>query len=388
VSEPDGRGRQVDWTRVRDVLISVIAAGVIVWYSIKVLLTFAETVLIVVLATFLAFALNPIVYWLTQRRLPRFLAVVIVYLVILGLLAGGGYWISSNFITEVGTLKEQSQGFKATIDGTVDSVQQRFAGWGVKVDVRQQLDSAISGTQETLTASIGQGAKLLSGAAFALIDGVLILFVSAYFVTDAPRIARSTPRLVPHRYRWLVRFLEAAVFENVGGFIRGQFIMAVIVGVTSGAVSWFLGLPHAIALGVVSFFFEFFPNIGPILIGILLGIVALFESFQLFLEAMAFYVVLHTVEAYVLEPRIVGSSVGLSPVASVLALVAGAEVGGIFGALVAIPVASLLQTLAVAAIEAWKDESGPASEVVLADHQEALAAVDNAGDTDVQKKKA
>ena len=365
----------VDWARNRDILICVIAAGVIAYTIGQILRNVIDTVLIFLVASLIAFALVPLVKGLTDRRVPRGLAILIVYVGIFCLIILGGYWIGNQLVTQLSGLSDQlpkytnqAQQFLSQIDGYLRS-------HGINLNLQDQLNQGIAGLQSTLAGVLGQSVKIVTGLTTAVVSVVLVIFFSIYMVADAPRIGQNAPRLVPRRYRRAVRFIEVAVSEKVGGFIRGQVVMAIIVGVTTGVVAWILRVHFPLVLGVLAFFFELIPTIGPILIGISLAIVAVFQSFILLIEVLVFYIILHTIESNVLGPRIVGQAVGLPPFVSLVAIIAGAEVGGILGALFAVPATALFVALAGAAIEEWKGNATlmPTAEETRRDEAEVAA---------------
>ena len=210
-------------------------------------------------------------------------------------------------------------------------------------DRTQTIDAAVHDVQLTMLITI--------------VLVVLVIFFSIYLVADSQLISQNAPRLVPRRYQRIVRFVEVTMTEKVGGFIRGQIVMAIIVAVTTGLVAAILRVHFPLILGVLAFFFELIPTIGPILIGLSLALIAVFQSWVLLVEVLVFYIILHTIESNVLGPRIVGQAVGLPPFVSLVAIVAGAEAGGILGALFAVPATALFVTLAGAAIEEWKEQA-------------------------------
>lgn len=347
----------VDWSRTRDILISIIALGVILSTVGQILRNITQTVLIFIVASLVAFALVPIVNSLADRHVPRLLAIAIVYVGLLVIVVFGGYWIGGQLITQLTGLGSQIPQATTQVEGLLKQVQGVLAAHGINVDLQSQLNGATAGLQSQLTGVLGQSVKILTGLTTAVISIILVIFFSIYLVADSRLISQNAPRLVPRRYQRIIRFIEVAMVDKVGGFIRGQLLMALIIAVTTGLVATILHMHFPLILGVLAFFFELIPTIGPILIGLSLALVAVFQSFFLLIEVMVFYIILHTIESNVLGPRIVGQAVGLPPFVSLIAIIAGAEAGGILGALFAVPATALFVTLAGAAIEEWKEQT-------------------------------
>jgi predicted PurR-regulated permease PerM len=347
----------IDWARTRDVLISIIALGVILSTVGQILRNVTQTVLIFIVASLVAFALVPIVNGMADRRVPRLLAIAIVYVGLLLIIIFGGYWIGGQLAAQINTLVTQLPNSTTQVQGFLNQLQSWLSAHNLNINLQSQFSGALSGLQSQLSGVLSQSLKIVTGLTTAVISVVLVIFFSIYLVADSQLISQNAPRLVPRRYQRIVRFIEVTMTDKVGGFIRGQIIMAIIVAVTTGLVATILRVHFPLILGVLAFFFELIPTIGPILIGLSLALVAVFQSVFLLVEVLVFYIILHTIESNVLGPRIVGQAVGLPPFVSLVAIVAGAEAGGILGALFAVPATALFVTLAGAAIEEWKEQT-------------------------------
>lgn len=352
----------IDWARTRDILISLIALGVILSAVGQVLRYVLQTVLIFIVASFVAFALVPIVNGLASRGIHRLLAITIVYIGLLLIIVLGGYWIGGQLVTQITGLTSQLPQSTSQVQGFVGQVQTQLSAHGINVNLQDQITGAVAGLQSQLSGVLSQSLKIVSGLTTALISIVLVIFFSIYLVADSQLISQNAPRLVPRRYQRIIRFVEVTMTDKVGGFIRGQLLMAIIIAVSTGVVATVLHVRFPLILGVLAFFFELIPTIGPILIGLSLALVAVFQGVVLLVEVMVFYIVLHTIESNVLGPRIVGQAVGLPAFVSLVAIVAGAEAGGILGALFAVPATALILTLAGAAIEEWKEQTSAVPE--------------------------
>ncbi|HEX5440212.1 MAG TPA: AI-2E family transporter, partial [Ktedonobacterales bacterium] len=139
-----------------------------------------------------------------------------------------------------------------------------------------------------------------------------------------------------------------------GGYIRGQLTLSALVGVLVGASMYVLSIPYAILLGFMAFVLEFIPFLGVLISGAACVLVALTQGFINALIVLAVFVIIHIIEGDVVGPRIVGSAIGLHPVISIIALIAGAELFGLWGALFAAPIAGVVQAVTVAFWREWK----------------------------------
>jgi len=146
------------------------------------------------------------------------------------------------------------------------------------------------------------------------------------------------------------------VSQVLGAYIRGQLTTAAIIGVSAGAGAAILGVHYALLIGILAFLFELIPMVGPILASLPAILISIFQPFPLVLEVIAFFIVMQVFENNILAPRITGGAVGLHPGVALLAIVIGADLGGVVGALFAVPVAGILSVLIAAAYKAWRGE--------------------------------
>lgn len=151
-------------------------------------------------------------------------------------------------------------------------------------------------------------------------------------------------------------FVEKQLNRMIGGYIRGQLLMALIIGNTTGLGMFFLGVRFPVVIGVAAFNFRAGADDRSCSDGTSGGDHRRLPGFPLVLYVLIFYVALQLVESNVLGPRISGHAVGLHPVASILALVTGADLFGLWGAILAVPIAGLAFVIASAVVKQWRGE--------------------------------
>jgi predicted PurR-regulated permease PerM len=198
-----------------------------------------------------------------------------------------------------------------------------------------------------------------------LVDIILTLILSVYLCANGARIAQWLKTETPDgTTQTRARLLVSIVNRVVGGYIRGVLLLALIIGVLVGVGMAVLGVPYAVLLGVLAFFMEFVPVLGVFISGAAAVLVAIVNYRDLIhpLVVLAYFIVVHILEGDVIGPRIMGRAVGIHPATGLIALVAGTEVFGIWGALFAAPLAGLLQSVVVAL---WIEFRGGDPQVVL-----------------------
>ncbi|MGI9145673.1 MAG: AI-2E family transporter [Chloroflexota bacterium] len=350
--EPVPKRPPRDWERTKNIIFSLIGAALLLVGLALVAQRLSKILLIALMAALIAYIAEPAVSRL-GRVMPRLLAALLVYLAFLGILAGASFWLTRQLIPQLSGLAQDFPADIAKLQGWVASLEARLGQPGL---ISGQLDSLEGGLKGAAGTSLGTGLGVVGKAGDAVTSIVLTLVISLYFALDASSIWRALRSLVPAGQVYRFDFVEKQLNRIIGGYIRGRLLMALIIGSTTGLGMFILGVRFPVVIGVAAFIFELVPMIGPVLTGLLALIIAAFQGFPLVLYVLIFYVALQLVESNVLGPRISGHAVGLHPVASILALVTGADLFGLWGAVLAVPIAGLGFVIASAVVKQWRGE--------------------------------
>jgi predicted PurR-regulated permease PerM len=202
--------------------------------------------------------------------------------------------------------------------------------------------------QQAIENSISIGASLLDAgvAVFGALTNLLILVVlTVYFVSGLPRIRASLYRLVPGSRRPRAILIGDEIFVKVGGYVLGNLLVSVVCGLLF--LTWLLifGVPYAVLLAITVAVLDLIPVAGSVIGGVLVSLVALTVSWQTCLATVAFVILYRFVEDYLLVPKIIGRTVQVPAVVTVVAVVLGGALLGVVGALVAIPIAAAVLLL-------------------------------------------
>ncbi|MEJ3659285.1 AI-2E family transporter [Actinomycetes bacterium KLBMP 9759] len=312
------------------------AAGVAVTALVVELIIVARDVLVLIgLALFIAIGLEPAVEWLVRRRLPRWAAVSIVVLALLG--AFGGF-----LAVAIPQLVTQATTFVTQVPAYLQDLQASNSVY-TDLDARFRITESLTqlaggGALELFNGILGAGAIVLDVLSSMLI--VIVLF--AYFLGDFPRIRRGLHRAVPNSRRPRFILISDEVFAKVGAYVLGIMVCALIAGASS--LVWMLawGIPYSLLLAIMVTLLDVVPVVGTTLAGVVVTLVALAESTAAGLATAVFFVVYRIIEDYVLVPRIVGRAVKVPALLTIVALLLGGVLLGIIGAIVAVPVAAAI----------------------------------------------
>jgi predicted PurR-regulated permease PerM len=298
---------------------------------------------LIVLAAVLAFALSPLVA-LFRRRLSQPLAVAAGYLVGVAIVVGLGLLLILTAANQIVALVQNLPYYVGRIQALEPKFIEALRPFGVTgasvQNMNQQILAAAQQIGGTLaTSSLG----FLRTFAGSVIDAVLVLILSVYFTLDGPRLAAWLQNSTPGNIRSFSRFLVNTTSQVLGGYVRGTFTMALLVGFLVGLGLTVLGVPFALLLGVLAFFMEFVPVVGVLISGVVSLLLALPRGTTTVVLVLVYFVLVHVIESDVVGPRILGRAVGIHPATGIIALLAGSELFGIWGALFAAPLAGLLQ---------------------------------------------
>jgi predicted PurR-regulated permease PerM len=315
------------------------AFGVAAAYGLVEAAGRARSVLIIIgLALFIAVGLDPVVGWLVRHRVPRWAAVLAVI--------GCALALTAAFLAAaIPPLTSEATSLAHQIPHYMHSLQDRNSQLG-KLNVRYHLQQRLSklvtsGGTSLVGGVLGAGELVLSTASFIL----AVLVLSIYFLAGLPRIKVFAYQLVPHSRRPRVILISDEVLAKVGGYLLGNFITSAIAGL--GTYLWMLalGIPYPILLAMFVALADLIPVIGSTVGGAVVTLVALTVSLPAALATLAFYICYRLAEDYLLVPRVMGRTVQVPAIVSLIAVLIGGVLLGIIGALVAIPIAAAIRLL-------------------------------------------
>ncbi len=343
-------GSQRDWRKLRDAGVATLAwiavIGVVLWglaHVIATLLTF-------ILAAILAYALSPAVKHL-ERFMPRGAAITLVYVGILTTLSGLIYLIAITTVGQVSMLLGDLQSMLSPSSGQASPLVNAFRAVGLS---NAQIQSAANRMLAQVQNLTGDAVTVAASVIDAVVRTVLVGVLSIYLLKDGPLVVQWLRNNTPISHRPRVVFAVETLDTVVGGYIRGQLTLSALIGLLVGGGMWAFHVPYAVFLGVLAFVLEFVPLVGVFVSGAICVILALTVGWLTAVFVLAYFVIIHFIEGDFVGPRIMSRAVGLHPAVSILALFAGAELFGIWGALFAAPVAGLVQAVLRALWLEWR----------------------------------
>jgi len=299
-----------------------------------------------VLGAAIAFLIQPAVVRLVALGIPRVLAIVITFVVIIVALAGLVLLIVPLGTNEVGQLQRQIPSLAAAAQDRINSLQgSPIQIFGINIDIKGTTETISSHLREYLLGQAGNAVTIGLTALTVLLQIVLMFIVAFLLALDAAAFRRVLRRLVPNDYRTDFDQIWRKVRKMLYAYVRGQLIIAGLIGILSGIACFALGLPDAVALGMIAGITALIPYLGPFIgaiPAILVGLAA--SPIKAVLVAIVYFLISNVILNFV-YPKVMGDAVRLSPILVIVALIAGFSWAGILGMFVAVPIAATLRIL-------------------------------------------
>ena len=321
---------------------------IIGWF---VLGAIGQVIFIFLVAGLIALVLNPLVHGLERARVPRYAGVFVVYAVFVAVVVLFVALLWPPIVQQLRNLATALPSMALQASDTVDRLQRFSDGAGLAIDVRQQLTAALQTVSEHIpqftTSVVDVGVTVIRQVTY----GIIIVVISIYMLLDSKRIGRFVASHFPTRSvsdgDEYVRHAKTAVVD----YVKAQVLLSAIMGASVGLAMWLLSLVgafpsggrYALFFGVWAALMEAIPYLGPVLAAVPPTVVAVFDSPLSALWVIVTFVLIQEVEGHILIPVIMGSRFRVHPLVVIFAILAGGEIHGITGMLIAIPLIPLLK---------------------------------------------
>jgi predicted PurR-regulated permease PerM len=321
---------------------TILLLAAVIWMLTKIWIIVPP----VVFAVAMIYVLNPIVNRLAAHGVARWLGSCLSYTVLVGLLTLAGFLAIPRIADQASELAED---FPAIYDDMVTDVEGFAADLGLDdVDLPD-----FEHLQEEIDENgfVRNNLRRITEVTLGVLETILLLtlapVIAFYVLLDLPTMRRKTLELIPEGRRAEIAFVGGELGTAIGGFLRGQLLVALIVGVMTSVGFWLVGLPFWLLIGMIAGFLNIIPFVGPWVGGILGVAVALATSdLQTALWAALVALIVQQVDNHFVSPTVLRATVRIHPAAIVLGLVVGAAIGGFWGVLLTVPVMASVKIIA------------------------------------------
>ncbi len=333
------------WTfwRVVWAVLVLVAIGLGFW----LLYRFNQVVFILFVAIVLGTVLRPVVAWLQRRGLPGYAGVTLIYLLLLGLLVGFVLLLAPLLVTQGTTIADAAPGYLQSLrEWLVDNPNSLVQQLGVLFSDRLLPDQVpIAQTGQEILDSAAQALGYAATSVQVFLAAGAILLIAYYWTLDGPRHIRNLLLLVPAGQRESAQELIAAMETKVGAYVAGQGVLMLVIAGMSLVAYMIIGLPYVLVLALVAGVMEAVPLVGPFLGAIPAALVAASIGPDKLIWVIVATLIIQQLENNLLVPRVMRRAVGVNPFVALLAIFAFASLLGIPGALMAIPIAAIIQLM-------------------------------------------
>ena len=340
------------WVQLVLLPIALLALWAVAKAAGKVLLLF-------IVAAVIALILNPLVALLQRSRLPRGLAVLTVYLAFFLALAGIAFLLANPISNQVKSFTHNLPSLVDEANETTVTLEGELHKLGIHIKISEQGKTALQTLQGKLSKSAGKfvsfGGGLLTEAVGAGFDLVLIFVLSVYMLLYGSHIGALLRRLMPKGDGSVADDYPTLVQHAVSRYVGGQLLFSVVMGTTAGVALYIFGVlgifpagsRYAVVFGVFLGLMELIPYLGPILGAVPPVLVALFTNPISALWVALLFLGIQQLEGHIVAPQIFGHTLRINPLVVIFALLLGQHIYGIIGALMALPILSVLRATAL-----------------------------------------
>lgn len=293
----------------------------------------------------LAYLLAPLVEALAARGLGRSAAILLLYALLALALATALVLVIPAGLAELQRLALAAPEYATAARSFLAEMHGRYRRLPMPESLRQALDSFIAGMEGRAATWLEAGLDGMFDAVGVLAALVIAPIVAFYLLRDLDLLKTRLHGALPHRLRPTLLRLLADIDRVLAGFVRGQLLVALLVGLLVALAMHLLGLRYATLLGLIAAAAELVPYVGPILGAVPAVWVGLLHSPWTALQAALIFLVIQQVESTILSPRIIGHAVGLHPLAVIFSVLAGGYLAGFWGLVLAVPVAGILRVV-------------------------------------------
>ncbi|HEX9424972.1 MAG TPA: AI-2E family transporter [Pyrinomonadaceae bacterium] len=342
---------EASWPQTRVVLrviLIVLAVAVTLWVIVKL----TGVILLLILSIFFAYFVAPLVEFLSRPiqvsgrkfAIPRAVAIVFSYIIIVAVIVIGIYALAPGLGSQFPEFTQQARIYWTSVGSKLQSWVEYFRSRQMPGPLLDAINGAIPRVIENVSLTVSAVLASIAGWVIYIPWLIIIPILSFFFLKDAEAFRRSVLQMLPRgRWRWRGDEFFQDINSTLAAYIRAQLTACLFIGVVCALGFTLLGLPSPLVLGIIAGVCEFVPLVGPLLVAFLAALAAVLHGglFLAFL-VIAFLVVLRIVQDYFVYPRLIGQGIHLHPLAVIIAILSGAELAGVAGIFLAIPVVAIL----------------------------------------------
>ncbi|MEF3312366.1 AI-2E family transporter [Paenibacillus sp. GYB004] len=295
-----------------------------------------------VIALIISYVLNPIVRLLNERKVPRTAAVLLIYAVFITSVVVVVMNLTPMFVKQLGELNEHMPELTVRAQGLFDGLNENRL---VPESVRNGINNALLKAEDALSTFISNLVNGIGSTINTLMVAFIVPFLAFYILKDYQLIEKTVLATVPRTHRKNAIKLVIDIDTALGNYIRGQFLVCLLVGLFAYLGYWLIGMPYALLLASIVAVFNIIPYLGPFFGAAPAIIMASTVSLKMVLFVVLVNFIVQILEGNVISPQVVGRTLHLHPLLIIFALLVGGKLAGIIGLILAVPVFAVLKVI-------------------------------------------
>jgi predicted PurR-regulated permease PerM len=329
------------------VIIIVLVVAITLWIVVKL----TGLILLLIFSVFFAYLVSPLVDFLRRpivisgrsRVMPRVMAISLAYVILIGAIVIAVYLLVPSLGSEFPQFAQQARGYWKDVGASTQRLNQ-YLQMRLPLTVMEAINSQVPAAVEGVKGTFVLVVEHMIGWIAYIPWLILIPVLSFFFLKDAEDFRRSALQMLPRgRWRWRGDEFFQDISSTLAAYVRAQLTACVFIGVVCALGFALLDIPSPLVLGFIAGICEFVPLVGPLLIAVLAAFVAALHAGPFSaLMVILFLGVLRLVQDYIVYPKLIGQGIHLHPLAVIIAILSGAELAGIAGIFLAIPVVAIL----------------------------------------------
>jgi sporulation integral membrane protein YtvI len=323
----------------RGILLLIICLSVYFFYQVRAIL------FPFILAILLAYLINPLVEGLIDRGQPRIGALIFIFGLFITIFSFILITFFPAIIDELDALAHRLPDYAMKLEGLIDHINIKYQRIDLPDTITTILDKSINRLEENTLEFIQKTSGVLLGLLSRMFSLIMAPILAFYLLKDLEEVKEFLWSLLPKKRRKGIKVLLGRIDSSLFGFFKGQLLVSLLVAILSTIGLYLLNIKFYLIIGVIVGIFNIVPYFGPILGALPAIIIASFTSSKLVLMVVLLFFVIQQVEGGIIAPKIMGEEVGLHPIVIIFSLLAGGELLGIIGMLIAVPIAAIIKEL-------------------------------------------
>lgn len=299
-----------------------------------------------VVSLVIAYLLDPLVSFFERRKVSRTLSIIIMFVLILAIVSGIFASFIPKLVSEIGEFVEAFPSIVRSISNFIEDLQKGTLPFNMdEIPSFINLEKELSNLSQKIIAAVGSITSSIISGTGKLLDLIMIPIITFYYLKDKDDAIHILTSIIPNKYKSKVKSMGADISKVLGGFIRGQLIVATFVGLLTGIGCVLIGLPYSLTIGVVAGFTNVIPYFGPWLGGILPVSLALIVDPVKVIWVIVLILIVQQVESNFLSPQIMSQSVGLHPLVVMFSVLLFGNIFGLIGMIIGVPIMGTIKVL-------------------------------------------